>query len=52
MIQSLYMMWLVLGVKNAQIIAYEIKGSNLNKKVEGPHSILFHDIKSNKSRLI
>lgn len=32
MIQSLYIMQLVLGVKNAEIIAYEIKGSNLYKK--------------------
>lgn len=47
-----YIIQLVLGVKNAHIIACEIEGSSLNKKAGGPQSILFHDIKSNKSKLI
>lgn len=40
MIQSPYSMQLVLGVKSAEIIAYEIKGNSLYKKGRGPHSIL------------
>lgn len=43
MIQLPYIMQLVLGVKNTEIMACEIKGGNLHKTGRGSSSIWYQD---------